>query len=115
MVMCKKSQGKDADLFMCIVTSAPEPMSVLCTNAQLFDIQRFCIDSVHFCPISIDPTFDFGDLCVTVISYHNLMLKIMRTRKNPVMLQPMMVHRRKLFSTYHFFDLCLVSLNPSIA
>ena len=48
MVMCKESQGKDADPFVRVVTSAPEPMSVLCTNAQLFDIQRFCTDSVHF-------------------------------------------------------------------
>ena len=115
MVMCKESQGKDTDPFVRVVTSAPEPMSVLCTNAQLFDIQRFCTDSIHFSPISVDPTFDLGDFCVTVISYRNLMLKKMRTKKNPVMLGPMMVHRRKLFSTYHFFASSLVSLNPSIA
>ena len=115
MVMCKESQGKDTDPFVHVVTSAPEPMSVLCTNAQLFDIQRFCTDSIHFSPISVDPTFDLGDFCVTVISYRNLMLKKMRTKKNPVMLGPMMVHRRKLFSTYHFFASSLVSLNPSIA
>ena len=36
MVMCKASQGKDADPFVHVVTSAPEPMSVLYTNAQLF-------------------------------------------------------------------------------
>ena len=115
MVMCKESQGKDTDPFVHVVTSAPEPMSVLCTNAQLFDIQRFCTDSIHFSPISVDPTFDLGDFCVTVISYRNLILKKMRTKKNPVMLGPMMVHRRKLFSTYHFFASSLVSLNPSIA
>ena len=38
MMMCKESQGKDADPFVRVVTSAPEPMSVLCTNSQLFDI-----------------------------------------------------------------------------
>ena len=78
-------------------------MSVLCTNSQLFDIQRFCTDSIRFGPISVNPTFDPGDFCVTVISFRNLMLKNRRTEKNPVMLGPMMVHRRKLFSTYHFF------------
>ena len=39
MVMCKESQGKDADPFVRIVSSAPEPMSVLCTNSQLYDLQ----------------------------------------------------------------------------
>ena len=115
MVMCKESQGKDANPFVRVVTSAPEPMSVLCTNSQLFDIQRFCTDSICFGPISVDPTFDLGDFCVTVISFRNLMLKNRRTGKNPVMLGPMMVHRRKLFSTYHFFASSLVSLNPNIA
>ena len=57
MVICKESQGKDANPFVRIVTSAPEPMSVLCTNAQLYDMQRFCTDSVNFCPISVDPTY----------------------------------------------------------
>ena len=36
MAMCKVSQGKDADPFVRVMTSAPEPMSVLYTNAQLF-------------------------------------------------------------------------------
>jgi len=115
MVMCKEGEGKDANPFVRVVTSAPEPMSILCTNLQLFDMQRFCTDSVDFCPISIDPTFDLGDFSVTVITYCNLMLKHRRTKKNPVMLGPMMVHRRKLLTSYHFFALSLVSLNPSVA
>lgn len=111
--MCKESQRKDADPFVRVVTSTPEPMSVLCTNSQLFDIQWSCTDSINFSPISVDPTFDLGNFCVTVISYRNLILKNRKTGKNPVMLGPMMVHRRKLFSTYHFFASSLVSLNPA--
>ena len=115
MVMCKEGQGKGADqAFVGIVTSAPEPMSVLCTNSQLFDIQRFCTDACTSYPLSIDPTFDLGDFSVTVTSYRNLMLKSCRTNKNPVMLGPMMVHRCKFFSSYHFFASSLISLNPSL-
>ena len=66
-------------------------MSVLCINSQLFDIQRFCTDSIYFGPISVNPTFDLGDFCVTLVSFRNLMLKNRRTGKNPVMLDPMMV------------------------
>ena len=43
-------------------------MSVLCTNAHLFDIEQLCADSVHFSPISTHPTFDLFDFCVTVIN-----------------------------------------------
>ena len=32
LIMCKESLGKITDPFVCIVMSAPEPMSVLCTN-----------------------------------------------------------------------------------
>ena len=104
MVMCKEGQGKgDNQAFVRIVTLAPEPMSVLCTDSQLFDIQRFCTDACTSYPLSIDPTFDLGDFSVTVTSYRNLLLKSCRTSKNPVMLGPMMVHRCKLFSSYHFF------------
>jgi len=52
IVMCKESQRKDSDPFVCIVKSVPEPMSVLCTNAQLYDMQQFCTDSMNLCPIS---------------------------------------------------------------
>jgi len=69
---------------------------------------------VNFCPISVDPTFDLGDFSVTVISYRNLLLKNRRTGKNPVMLGPMLVHRKKLFSSYHFYPSSLVSLNAFI-
>ena len=116
MAMCKLSMGKGDDPFVRIVTSAPEPMCVLCTNSQLFDIERFCTDAVTFSPLSVDPTFDLGDFSVTVTSYSNqLPQPFVRTGKNPVMIGPMLVHRRKLFSSYHFFASSLVSMKPSIS
>ena len=86
-----------------------------CTNSQLFDIERFCTDAVTFSPLSVDPTFDLGDFSVAVTSYCNLLLKNRRTGKNPVMIGPMLVHRRKLFSSYHFFASSLVSMKPLIS
>ena len=101
-------------LYVLLHASAPEPMCVLCTNSQLFDIERFYTDAVTFSPLSVDPTFDLGDFSVAVTSYCNLLLKNRRTGKNPVMIGPMLVHRRKLFSSYHFFASSLVSMKPSI-
>ena len=89
-------------------------MCILGTNAQLFDIEWFCTDPLAFSPLSVDPTFDLGDFSVTVTSYRNLLLKSCGTGQNPVMIGPMLVHRRKLFSSYHFLASGLVSLKPSI-
>ena len=67
-----------------------------------------------FCPLSVDPTFNLGDFSVTVTSFQNLLLVHQRTNKHPVMIGPMLVHRRKIFSTYHFFASSLVSLKPQL-
>ena len=114
MAMCKQSMDKDEEPFVRIVTSAPEPMCVMCTDYQLNDIQRFCTDPACFVPLSVDPTFNLGDFSVTVTSFRNLLLKNQTTGKHPVMIGPMLVHRRKLFSSYHFFASSLVSLKPSL-
>ena len=117
MAMCKQSMDKDEELFIRMVTSAsaPEPMCVLCIDNQVSDIDRFCTDPPCFCPLSIDPTFNLRDFSVTVTSFCNLLLKNQRTGKNPVVIGPMLVHRRKLFSSYHFFASSLVSLKPSLS
>ena len=114
MAMCKQSMDKDEEPFVQMVTLAPEPMCVLCTDNQLSDIDRFCTNSASFCPLSVDPTFNLGEFSVTVTSFCNILLKNQRTGKNPVMIGPMLVHRRKLFSSYHFFAFTLVSLKPSL-
>ena len=115
MAMCKQSMDKDEEPFVRIVTSAPEPMSIMCTNSQLNDIERFCTDPCMFSVFSVDPTFNLGDFSLTVTSFSNLLLKSERNGKHPVMIGPMMVHRRKVFSTYHFFASSLVSLKPALS
>ena len=63
----------------------------------------------------MDPTFNLGDFSVTVTSFRNLLLKNQTTGKHPVMIGPMLVHRRNLFSSYHLFASSLVSLNRSLS
>ena len=61
MVMCKESQGKGwrSNCARCYISHR--------TNVS--PMQRFYTDSVHFNPISVDPTFDLGDFCVTARVY----------------------------------------------
>ena len=116
MAMCKESFGKESEQFVRIVTSAPEPMCILCTDSQLFDVERFCTGSGNFCPLTIDPTFDLGDFSVTVTCYRHLLLQNhQNAAKSPVIVGPMLVHRRKCFSSYHFLASSLVSLRPGIS
>ena len=75
MAMCKESMGKGEDPFVRIVTSAPEPMCIMCTNSQLNDLEKFCTDPSMFSLLSVDPTFNLGDFSVSVTSYCNLFTK----------------------------------------
>ena len=115
MAMCKESLGRNDDPFVRIVTSAPEPMCVLSNNSQLKGIERFCTDSFMFTPLVVDPTFELGDFSVTVTSFRHLLLKNCKTNRHPTMLGPMLIHRRKIFGTYHFFASTLVSLSPTLS
>ena len=115
MVMCKDSLGKNSNPFVRLVTSAPEPMSILSTNDQLKDVVCFCTSSEECSPLCVDPTFDLGDFSVTVTSYRHLLLQhTKKGKKSPVLLSPLLVHRKKDFSSYHFFASSLVSLEPSL-
>lgn len=86
MAMCKQSMDKDEDPFVRIVTSAPEPMCIMCTNSQLSDVERFCTDPCMFSVFNVDPTFNLGDISLTVTSFLNLLLKSERNGKHPVMI-----------------------------
>lgn len=53
MAMCNQSMDKDD---VQIVTSALEPIRILCSDQQLNDIEQFCTDPACFVPLSVDPT-----------------------------------------------------------
>ena len=113
MLMCKESQGARAsDVFIRIVTCAPEPMAVLASDWTLNDLDRFCTKQgcTVFC---INPTFSLGDFSVTVTTYRHLMLHN-SDEKCPVMMGPILIHKQKKFESYHSFASSLVGLKPSL-
>ena len=102
------------DNFVRFVTATPEPMSILATDQQLRDLERFSTNSNCFSVVCIDPTFSLGDFSVTCLAYRQLLVVCQRTSQSPIMLGPILVHQRKTFQTYHFFSSSLVSLRPSL-
>ena len=98
------------DSFVRVVAASPEPMCILATDQQLFDMERFCTNPNVFSILSVDPTFSLGDFNVTCIVYRHLLIKDRRTKESPIMLGPVLVHQRKCFDTYHFFISSLIGL-----
>lgn len=118
MLFVVMQQCKNADKGECFVqevTCAPELMVVLCTDQQLNDLVRFCVDPFNFCVLGIDPTFNLADFSVTPVVYSHLLLQDPRTKHTTILLGPILVHSHKLFRTYNYFLSTLIGLKPELA
>ena len=112
MLQCKSTEG--CDRFVQDVTCAPEPMAVLATDQQLFDMEIFCCDPFKFSILGIDPTFNLGEFSVTPIVYKHLLLKDSKSHNNPLVLGPLLIHHRKQFCSYNYFLSTIVGLRPKL-
>ena len=113
MEQCKLTDK--VNRFVQEVTCAPEPMAILATQQQLFDLSRFCCGDHGFCIMGIDPTFKLGDFSVTPIVYQHLIVKDKKTGKSPWLLGLILIHYRKEFRNYNFFFSTLVGLSKEIS
>ena len=113
MLQCKSTEG--CDRFVQDVTCAPEPMAVLATDQQLFDMERFCCDSFKFSILGIDPTFNLSEFSVTPIVYRHLLLEDGKLHNNPLVLGPLLIHHQKQFCTYNYFLSTIVGLRPKLS
>ena len=113
MLQCKMAEGDKCFVRMLLVPL--EPMAVLGTNQQLFDLERFCCDPFKFCVIGVDPTFNLGQFSVIPMVYRHLLLEDTKSHKPPLVLGPLLVHHRKQFRTYNYFLSTLISLRPGIS
>ena len=113
MEQCKQSEK--VNRYVQEVTCAPEPMAILATGQQLFDIERFCCDANEYCVMGIDPTFNLGEFSVTPIVYQNLIVIDKKSGKSPWLLGPILIHYKKEFRNYNFFLSSLIGLNKKLA
>ena len=94
--------------FIRCVSLAPEPAVVLATDFQLRELQRCC--RKH----SVLSTFDLGNFYVTPVAFLHPMFHSRLTKKSPLFVGPMLIHKRMTFSTYHYFAAQLVCLCPDL-
>ena len=113
MLDCKLAQGT-SDVFVQDVKGAPFPMSVLCFNWQLNDMERFLTSNRQFSVLTVDTTFKLGQFYVTPMTYQHLMLEDIKTKHHPVMLGPLLVHQKVDFPAFNYFASTLISLNKEL-
>uniref|UniRef100_A0A1X7V9K3 Uncharacterized protein n=1 Tax=Amphimedon queenslandica TaxID=400682 RepID=A0A1X7V9K3_AMPQE len=73
MQQCKLTDK--IDRYIQEVTCAPEPMAILATQQQLFDLEWFCCGNEEFCVMGVYPTFKLGDFSVTPIVDQHFLVK----------------------------------------
>lgn len=113
MDRCKMEQRDPKLVFIREVSSAPEMLVILANNFQLAEVKRFCTNPAKFSVFGVDVTFNVGDFYVCLTTYRDLMLKT-KSGVHPVMLGPILLHQRKLFSTYYTLPSTMIRLDPDL-
>lgn len=80
-------------------------MSVVGTDKQFNDVERFCAcdDPVCGAILGLDPTFNLGDFYVTPTVYQHKLLKNRVTENHPIFIGPTLIHQDRKYGTYHYF------------
>ena len=86
-----------------IASEARVPSDILYTERQLRELKYFCFRGVAGSVLSVDKTFNLGNIYVTVCVYKNLALQRKRTGEHPVCIGPIFLHGHSDISTYSFF------------
>ena len=76
---------------------------VFAFEQQLEDLARFCCNAVRFSIMGIDPTFNLGNVFVTVTTYKHLMVKRKSNNEQPVFIGPCFIHMQQETQTYFSF------------
>jgi len=113
MDCCKEEQRDPKTVFIREVSSAPELLVVLANSMQLEEVKRFCTNPARFSVFGVDVTFNVGDYYVCLTTYRDLMLKT-KSGVHPVMLGPILIHQRKLFSSYYTLPSTMIRHEPDL-
>jgi hypothetical protein len=111
---CKAEQSL-SNPFIRSIQAAPEPMCVCVTDRQLSEMEKFLTNPGETSVLGIDPTFNLGQFLVTVATYKHLQLRHRRTGNSPTMIGPVLIHQKKLPTSYSYLASTCSSLQPSLS
>ena len=110
---CIKKKKKDTSkTFIRNLTVNPE-FTVVLTDQQLLDIERFCIDPRQFCVLAVDTTFNLGNYYITMTTYRHLQL-LTKQKTHPVMIVPVLLHQQTLQISYIKLPSAMLELRPAL-
>ena len=92
----------------------PEDLWVLGKSHICKDLSRFCCSKVLSHPLSVDPTFNFGQYEVTPYSYKHLLLKSKRTKDPQVFIGPTAIHHSKSKAMYPKIESAVYRSSPGL-
>ena len=107
-------KSKPDNTFVFELCTDPELILFIANKHQLQDLDVFCTNPANFCILGIDPTFNIGNYMVTLTSYRNLKVKT-NAGINLVMLEPVLIHQRKLVHSYFELPSKLIKNNPKLS
>ena len=113
MLECKLAQGT-SDVFVQDVKGAPFPMSVLCFDWQLNDMERFLTFNQQFSVLTVDTTFKLGQFYITPMMCQHLMLEDIKIKTHSIMLGPFLINQKVDFPAYKYFSSALISLKMEL-
>ena len=87
--------------------------TVVLTDQQLLDIERFCIDPRQFCVLAVDTTFNLGNYYITMTTYRHLQL-LTKQKTHPVMTVPVLLHQQTLQSSNIKLPSAILELRPAL-
>lgn len=93
----------------------PEDLWVLGKSHMCQDMSHFCCSSVASHPLSVDPTFNFGQFEATPYSYKHLLLKSKRTKEPPVFIGSTAIHYSKSTNEYRKIATAVCRSAPRLA
>ena len=73
-------------------------------------MECFLTNNNEFVNLTVDTTYNLGDFYVTALTYPCLMLQDIKSKKSPLMLGPILVHKSTNFSAYNYFASTLIGL-----
>lgn len=81
---------------------------------QFRDMEHFLTNNHQFGVLTVDTTFNLGELYVTVVTYPQLMLQDVSTGKYPAIVGHVLIHQQKDFPSFNYFAATLISHNKNL-
>ena len=91
-----------------------QPNVIIYNNEHIEHIKKFCTNEGENSPFCVDMTFNMGNFYVVVTTYRHLQVTSTKTKKEPVMIGPIMLTTKKDRKSYQRLFQKMISACPDL-